>query len=68
MKGIDFEVADGEIFGLLQRVKGVDLVEDVRIFSADPVTGKRGEEARRVDLKANSLVFSYDHQVRVEEH
>jgi predicted phage baseplate assembly protein len=61
-------VQSGEIFGLLQRVKGVDLVEDVRIFSADPVTGKRGEEARRIVLKANSLVFSYDHQVRVEEH
>jgi hypothetical protein len=61
-------VQSGEIFGLLQRVKGVDLVEDVRIFSADPVTGKRGEETRRVDLQANSLVFSYDHQIRVEEH
>jgi predicted phage baseplate assembly protein len=61
-------VQSGEIFGLLQRVKGVDIVEDVRIFSADPVTGKRGEEARRIDLKANSQVFSYDHQIRVEEH
>src|SRR5579875_427968 len=44
-------VQSGEIFGLLQRVKGVDLVEDVRIFSADPVTGKRGEESRRIDLR-----------------
>jgi predicted phage baseplate assembly protein len=61
-------VQAGEIFGLLQRIKGVDLVEDVRIFSADPVTGKRGEEARRIDIKPNSLVFSYDHQIRVEEH
>jgi predicted phage baseplate assembly protein len=61
-------VQSGEIFGLLQHLKGVDLVEDVRIFSADPVTGKRGEEARRIDLRANSLVFSYDHQIRVEEH
>ncbi|HEY1914793.1 MAG TPA: putative baseplate assembly protein [Streptosporangiaceae bacterium] len=61
-------VQSGEIFGLLQRVKGVDIVEDVRIFSADPVTGKRGEESSRIDLKANSLVFSYDHQIRVEEH
>jgi predicted phage baseplate assembly protein len=61
-------VQSGEIFGLLQRVNGVDIVEDVRIFSADPVTGKRGEETRRIDLKANSLVFSYDHQIRIEEH
>jgi predicted phage baseplate assembly protein len=61
-------VQSGEIFGLLQRIKGVDVVEDVRIFSADPVTGKRGEEARRINLDAGSLVFSYDHQIRVEEH
>lgn len=61
-------VLAGEIFGLLQRVRGVDIVEDVRIFSADPVTGKRGEESRRIDLQANSLVFSYDHQIRVLEH
>jgi predicted phage baseplate assembly protein len=61
-------VQAGEIFGLLQQVRGVDIVEDVRLFSADPVTGKRGEQARRVDLTGNSLVFSYDHQIRVEEH
>lgn len=61
-------VQAGEIFGLLQQVRGVDLVEDVRLFSADPVTGKRGDEARRIDLAANSLVFSYDHQIRVEDH
>ncbi|MBV9445477.1 MAG: putative baseplate assembly protein [Streptosporangiaceae bacterium] len=60
-------VQAGEIFGLLQRIRGVDIVEDVRLFSADPVTGKRGTEARRVDLAGNSLVFSYDHQVQVEE-
>jgi predicted phage baseplate assembly protein len=59
-------VQPGPIFGLLQRVPGVDLVEDVRIFSADPVTGTRGEEARRINLEASSLVFSYDHQIRVE--
>lgn len=61
-------VQSGEIFGLLQRVQGVDVVEDVRIFSADPVTGKRGQEAHRINLEASSLVFSYDHQIRVEEH
>jgi predicted phage baseplate assembly protein len=61
-------VQAGEIFGRLQQVQGVDLVEDVRLFSADPVTGVRGQEVRRIDLDANSLVFSYEHQVRVEEH
>jgi predicted phage baseplate assembly protein len=61
-------VQSGEIFGLLQRVSGVDVVEDVRVFSADPVTGVRGDEAQRIDLDANSLAFSYDHHIRIEEH
>jgi predicted phage baseplate assembly protein len=61
-------VQAGDIFGLLQRVNGVDLVEDVRLFSADPVSGSRGREAARIEVAAHSLVFSFDHQVRVEEH
>jgi predicted phage baseplate assembly protein len=61
-------VQAGEIFGRLQQVQGVELVEDVRLFSADPVTGVRGNEAARIDLDANSLVFSYEHQIRVEAH
>jgi predicted phage baseplate assembly protein len=61
-------VQAGEIFGLLQRVTGVDVVEEVRIFSADPVTGKRGKEETRINLEPGSLVFSYDHQIRIEDH
>jgi predicted phage baseplate assembly protein len=61
-------VQAGELFGLLQQVHGVELVEDIRLFSADPVTGTRGGETQRVDLEPNSLVFSFDHQLRVEEH
>jgi predicted phage baseplate assembly protein len=59
-------VQAGEIFGRLQRVRGVELVEDVRLFSADPVSGVRGREAARIELEPNSLVFSYQHQIRVE--
>lgn len=61
-------VQAGEIFGHLQQVHGVELVEDVRLFSADPLTGVRGKEAARIDLDINSLVFSYEHQIRVEAH
>ncbi|HEX3786622.1 MAG TPA: putative baseplate assembly protein [Pseudonocardiaceae bacterium] len=61
-------VQAGELFGLLQQVSGVQIVEDIRLFTADPVTGVRGKETQRVDLEANSLVFSFDHQLRVEEH
>jgi predicted phage baseplate assembly protein len=60
-------VHSGEVFGVLQKVDGVDVVEDVRLFSANPVTGERGQPTGRVDLPANSLVFSYEHQIRVAQ-
>jgi predicted phage baseplate assembly protein len=55
----------GDAFGVLQAVPGVDVVEDVRLFGANPVTGERGEATTRLELAANSLVFSYEHQVKV---
>lgn len=59
-------VQAGEIFAVLQRLHGVDLVEDVRLFRADPVTGERGNNPeQRVDLPPNGLAFSQGHQVRV---
>jgi predicted phage baseplate assembly protein len=61
-------VASGEIFGLLQRIRGVDMVEDVRLFGANPVTGVREGESQRIELDSCSLVFSFEHQVRVEQH
>ena len=61
-------VQAGDIFAVLQRVRGVDLIEDVRLFTANPVTGERGHETARIDVDVNSLVFSFGHQVRVEEN
>ncbi|RFS83463.1 putative baseplate assembly protein [Actinomadura spongiicola] len=55
----------GEVFAVLQRVPGVELVDEVRLHAADPLTGKRGEPVDRIDLDATALVFSYDHKVRV---
>jgi predicted phage baseplate assembly protein len=57
----------GEVYALLQRLPGSELVEDVRLFAANPITGQRGQAAQRVEVAANALVFSYEHQVRVEE-
>lgn len=57
----------GEVYALLQRLPGTELVEDVKLFAANPLTGQRGQPAQRVEVAANALVFSYDHQVRVEE-
>jgi hypothetical protein len=60
-------VLAGEIFGVLQSVKGVDYVEDVRLFGANPITGERGQATNRLDIDAGSLVFSYAHQIRVDQ-
>ncbi|PWI42160.1 putative baseplate assembly protein [Streptomyces sp. ICBB 8177] len=58
-------VQAGEVFAVLQRVPGVELVDEVLLHPADPLTGKRGEATDRIDLDAPSLVFSFDHRVRV---
>ncbi|MFT7838812.1 putative baseplate assembly protein [Saccharothrix sp. BKS2] len=58
-------VQSGEVFAVLQRLPGVELVEEIKLFGADPVTGERGAAAARLDLPANGLAFSYGHQVRV---
>ncbi len=55
----------GEVFAVLQRVPGVELVDEVVLHPADPLTGKRGDPTDRIDLEAPALVFSYDHRVRV---
>jgi predicted phage baseplate assembly protein len=60
-------VHSGEVFGVLQRLPGVELVEDVRMFPADPLTGRRGDQATRIELDRHALVFSHQHQIRVDE-
>jgi predicted phage baseplate assembly protein len=56
----------GEVHAVLQQVPGVDLVDDVRIFAANPITRERSREpVQRLVLESSSLVFSFDHQVRV---
>ena len=57
----------GEVFAALRSVRGVDLVEDVRLFGADPVTGLRGGDVARLGIDKHSLVFSFEHQILVEE-
>ncbi len=57
----------GEVFATLQNVRGVEVVEDVRIFGANPLTGERGAQTARLELPAAGLVFSYQHQIRVEQ-
>src|SRR4051794_19252630 len=61
-------VQAGEVYGLLQRIRGVDMIEDARLFGANPVTGERGKETTKLELDPYSLIFSYEHHVRVEQH
>jgi predicted phage baseplate assembly protein len=58
-------IQSGEVHSVLQQLPGVDFVEDVLLFAANPRTGERGSPVQRVDLSDNALVFSYGHQVRV---
>ena len=59
------QVHSGELFAVLQRVPGVSVVDDIRLYPADPITGKRAEPADRISLDEEALVFSYDHRVTV---
>jgi predicted phage baseplate assembly protein len=56
----------GEVYSVLQGLRGTELVEDARLFGADPVTGQRGQQTQRLELEPHALVFSYEHQVLVE--
>ncbi|MFF4520225.1 putative baseplate assembly protein [Streptomyces bluensis] len=55
----------GDVFGVLQRATGNALVEEIRLFPADPITGRRGAPTDRIDVAPGALVFSYQHQVVV---
>ena len=59
-------VQAGEVFGVQQGVGGTELVAEVMLFAADPISGERGDPVQRIDVHPQALVFSYDHQVRVE--
>jgi predicted phage baseplate assembly protein len=56
----------GEVYSVLQALRGTEVVEDARLFGADPVTGQRGAPTQRLEVETHALVFSYEHQVLVE--
>ncbi|WP_055702950.1 putative baseplate assembly protein [Streptomyces silaceus] len=57
----------GEIFAALQRVPGVELVDEVLLHPADPLTARRGDATDRIELAPSALLFPFDHRVRVIE-
>jgi predicted phage baseplate assembly protein len=56
----------GEVYSVLQALRGTEVVEDARLFGADPITGQRGQQTQRLEVEPHALVFSYEHQVLVE--
>jgi len=56
----------GEVYSVLQALRGTELVEDARLFGADPTTGQRGQAVQRLQIEPHALVYSYEHQVMVE--
>jgi hypothetical protein len=59
------QVHSGELFAVLQRVPGVSMVDEVRLYPADPITGRRADPVDRISLEEEALVFSFDHRVTV---
>jgi WD40 repeat protein len=72
------DVLEGDVYAVLQSVRGVDRIDDCRLFEADPVTGRRtpvvpdpevpGEQLKKVKIEVSTYatVFSYRHYVFVE--
>jgi predicted phage baseplate assembly protein len=59
-------VVGGEVYVVLQRLDGVEMVEEVRLFPADPVERTRARQVDRLEIAAHELVFSWGHQVMVQ--
>jgi predicted phage baseplate assembly protein len=60
-------VQSGEIFAVLQRLPGVDLVEDVQLYEARARTSPDVRPVQRIDLPPHGLVISRGHQIRITE-
>lgn len=57
----------GEVYSVLQAVKGTELIEEALLFAADPTTAERSKPVDRIELEPHALVFPYEHRVLVEE-
>ncbi|MQA25120.1 MAG: putative baseplate assembly protein [Micromonosporaceae bacterium] len=55
----------GEIYAVFHGMPGIELVEEVQVFPANPRTGKREAPVQRLDLSPDELIFSFEHQVKV---
>jgi predicted phage baseplate assembly protein len=59
-------VVTGEVYAVLQQLPDVDFLEEVRLYPANPIERRRGQQAERIDLGPHDLVFSWGHHVMVQ--
>ncbi|GAA3602135.1 putative baseplate assembly protein [Kineosporia mesophila] len=55
----------GDLFAALQRLPGVELVDEVLLHPSDPLTRRRGDATDVLTLSSSSLFFSFEHDVDV---
>jgi predicted phage baseplate assembly protein len=58
-------VTIGEVYSVLQRVPGAEVVDTVNLFGTNAETGQGREATPRLEIKPNVLVFSVGHTVTV---
>lgn len=55
----------GDLFAVLQRLPGVELVDEVLLYASDPLSRRRGDATDVLTLSPSSLFFSFEHDVDV---
>jgi predicted phage baseplate assembly protein len=60
------DVQAGELLGAVQRVPGVEVVEELKLYLVDPVSSQPSEGARlKVEMGPGTLPFSLEHVVEL---
>jgi predicted phage baseplate assembly protein len=60
------ELFVSEIYSLLQRTPGVDVVEEAAIYQVDPVTRTFSQPTNRIVPHGDGLICSYEHRIQVQ--
>ena len=60
------ELIVSEIYSHIQKVDGVEYVEEARIYPVERSTQKRGVETQRLALSRTEVLCSYEHLITVE--
>jgi predicted phage baseplate assembly protein len=60
------ELILSEIYSHIQRVDGVEYVEEARMYPVELSTGKKGAETQRLALPRTGVLCSHEHTISVE--